>query len=72
MAVSIGVSVDGTSIDVGKGVPVVRGQIQVTPYTTAGRGSYAVTPDGQRFLVVVPLGEAATPITVILNWKPKP
>ena len=30
---------------------------------------YAVTADGQRFLVLVPLGEAApSPITVVLNW----
>lgn len=30
---------------------------------------YAVTPDGQRFLLLKPLTEAAsTPITVVLNW----
>ncbi len=30
---------------------------------------YAVTADGQRFLVAPPVGEAASPtITVVLNW----
>lgn len=34
-----------------------------------GRYVYAVTPDGQRFLVNTPLEEASTsPITVVLNW----
>jgi hypothetical protein len=32
-------------------------------------GQYAVTPDGQRFLLLKPLTEAAPmPITVVLNW----
>jgi len=37
----------------------------------AGSGSrlYAVTPDGERFLLLKPVAEAATtPITVVLNW----
>ena len=30
---------------------------------------YAVTADGQRFLVLVPVGDASSsPITVVLNW----
>jgi eukaryotic-like serine/threonine-protein kinase len=34
-----------------------------------GRGLYRPTPDGQRFLVVSPLGrESLQPATVILNW----
>ena len=34
-----------------------------------GRYRYAVTADGQRFLVNTPLEEASTaPITVVLNW----
>jgi hypothetical protein len=31
---------------------------------------YDVTPDGQRFLAAVPVGDAAPPtMTVILNWQ---
>ena len=29
---------------------------------------YAVTPDGQRFLVLKPQEGAPTPLTVVLNW----
>jgi Tol biopolymer transport system component len=37
------------------------------------RQQYAVSPDGQSFVMNSVLGEASTsPITVILNWKPKP
>ena len=33
--------------------------------------SYAVTPDGQRFLAIVGTAdEAPRPATVILNWRP--
>jgi Tol biopolymer transport system component len=41
-----------------------------TPIVTAPFGSsYAVAPDGQRFLVNAVLREAtATPIAVVLNW----
>jgi len=30
-----------------------------------------VSPDGQRFLIDTIIEEAPSPITVILNWKPK-
>ena len=36
------------------------------------RQQYEVSPDGQRFLMNTIIEEAASPITVILNWKPKP
>jgi len=32
---------------------------------------YDVAPDGQRFLMNTIIEEAPSPITVILNWKPK-
>ena len=36
------------------------------------RQQYAVSPDGQSFVMNSVVGEAsASPITVILNWKPK-
>ena len=36
----------------------------LAPYT------YDVMPDGQRFLAMVPAGDAASPpMTVILNWQ---
>ena len=68
MGVPLRVSADGSRIESSIPVPLVRGQISVTSRTTATRGQYAASPDGQRFLLVVPLAEAPAPITVILNW----
>ena len=34
-----------------------------------GRQSYAVTNDGQRFLVAASVGEKSVPLTVVLNWQ---
>jgi len=46
----------------------VGGAIQPT-----GRPQYVVSRDGQRFLMNTLTEEAGTPpITVILNWQPKP
>jgi hypothetical protein len=45
------------------------------PFTLSTAGSlarytYDATPDGERFLAVVPAGDAASPpMTVILNWQ---
>jgi eukaryotic-like serine/threonine-protein kinase len=36
--------------------------------TAALRQTYAVSPDGNRFLLNVPLGSATPPLTVVLNW----
>lgn len=35
-----------------------------------GRNRYVVSPDGQRFLMVTPAGQAdPTPLTVVLDWR---
>ena len=34
----------------------------------SGTHPYAVAPDGKRFLVRVPVGSAAQPLEVIVNW----
>jgi hypothetical protein len=38
-------------------------------FTMATTSSYEPSPDGQRFLVTA-IVSAASPITVVLNWKP--
>lgn len=49
------------------GVPTTLFGTQVGSFTAANR--YDVTPDGQRFLVNVPVGApVTTPLTVVLNW----
>ena len=44
------------------------GAVQQSDY----RHQYMVSADGQRFLIVTVREGADSPITVILNWKPKP
>jgi serine/threonine protein kinase len=39
---------------------------------SGGLEHYAVSADGQKFLMNVPAGVEAPPITVVVNWKPKP
>ncbi|MGH9385771.1 MAG: hypothetical protein ACRD2N_15950 [Vicinamibacterales bacterium] len=47
--------------------PPLGGAVQQADY----RHQYVVSSDGQRFLVATVTEEALSPITVILNWKPK-
>ena len=42
---------------------------QVRLITGNSRNRYAVSPDGQRFLMILAAGEAKpSPITVVVNW----
>ena len=55
---------DGTGFEVG----AVQALFQ-TRASTGKRSPYDVSADGQRFLInTAPRQEAATPITVVLNW----
>jgi hypothetical protein len=71
MAVPIRIASDGKTIDAGAPVPlfVTRVGGAVPGYY---RPQYMVSSDGQRFLMSTVTEEAASPITVILNWKAKP
>jgi Tol biopolymer transport system component len=71
MAVPIRVAPERAFVDIGTPVPLfpthIGGALQ--PVT---RQQYAVSADGQQFLMnTVPEETSSTPITVILNWKPK-
>jgi len=73
MAVPIRLASNSQSVEADAPVPLfptsVGGAVQGNPYPQ----QYAVSADGQRFLMNTIVGEAMTsPITVILNWKPKP
>jgi Tol biopolymer transport system component len=59
-----------TTLDVGDPVPLFEAHMLNGPAISAGlRHQYDVARDGQRFLLNVPLEDAATPsITVVLNW----
>ena len=54
------------------GTPTALFPLHTRPPDTLGP-HFAVSPDGQRFLVNTIVGEGETaPLTVILNWKAKP
>ena len=69
MAVPLGSSI---ALDVGAAVPLLKAHLLNGP--TPGvrfRRQHDVARDGQRFLLNVPLEDAATSsITVVLNWAP--
>jgi len=62
MAVSIE---KGTAFAAGTPTPLFRARFA----PVIARGLYRPTPDGQRFLILAPLGrDAMQPATVVLNW----
>ena len=71
MAVPIRLSASGQAVEAGTPVPLftthIGGAVQ-----GVDRQQYMVSPDGQRFLMNTVTEEATSPLTVILNWKPKP
>ena len=69
MAASVKVSADGKTIETGKASALFRPGI-FGGFTNNVRQQYAVTPDGQRFLVntTVRAAEGASAATVVLNW----
>ena len=60
----------GTRLDVGAAVPLFEAHLLNGPTLGPGfRHQYDVARDGQRFLLNVPLEDAAdSSITVVLNW----
>ena len=68
MAAPITPSADGRTLQPGVPVPLVRNRVVFDAYRGVRNSRYAVTPDGQRFLMIVPAEEAVAPMVVILNW----
>ena len=55
----------GATLTVGTPVPLLQTQFA----TAVARGRYRPTPDGQRFLILMPLArEAEQPAAIVLNW----
>jgi eukaryotic-like serine/threonine-protein kinase len=69
MAVPIRVASNGQAVEAGAPVPLFAMRISDPVQEDH---SYLVSSSGQRFLINTVTEEAASPITVILNWKPKP
>ena len=73
MVAPVKLSQDGQSLETS--APVTLFPVRIAEGTLPGvaRQQYAVSSDGQRFLVNLAADEgAASPITLIYNWKPKP
>jgi serine/threonine protein kinase len=69
-AVPIQFAADGRHADVGRPVPLFPAR--VGDVTSPNGQQYDISRDGTRFLINTATEEAASPITIILNWKPKP
>ena len=72
MAVPIRFASNGQAVDAGTPAPLFATHVGGA-VSGLDRQQYVVSPDGQRFLMsVVPEDPNPPPITVILNWKPRP
>lgn len=73
MSVPVKVSSDGQSLEPGTPVSLFRTRISSSAYVATPKQEYAVSRDGQRFLMLIsPEDATSSPITVLLNWKLKP
>jgi hypothetical protein len=73
MAASVKLSPDGRSLETGAPAVLFPVRIAGGPQTGVDKQRYAVSSDGERFLVNLTVDEGtASPITLIYNWKPKP
>jgi serine/threonine protein kinase len=67
---AVAIRIDSKGVDAGTPVPLFATQVGGDWQNNYAR-NYMVSRDGQRFLVDT-LREVTLPITVILNWKPRP
>jgi len=68
---SVAVTAHGTNFDAGRPTPLFRASVLGAPFQNGFvRNEYAVTRDGQRFLLNEPTGgTAAYAIRVLVNWQ---
>jgi eukaryotic-like serine/threonine-protein kinase len=72
MAAPVKLSPDGQSLETGTPMALFPVRIAGGPVPGFNKQQYAVSSDGQRFLVNLAADEgAASPITLILNWSPE-
>ena len=72
MAAPVKLSPDGQSLETGTPVALFPVRIAGGPVPGPYKQQYAVSPDGQQFLVNLAADEGTTsPITIIYNWRPK-
>jgi len=72
MAVPLRPADDGQSLEAGTPLPLFSARLEGGLNAVHASHQYAVSPDGQRFLINLPTEPAVTsPITLIMNWKPE-
>jgi hypothetical protein len=72
MAAPVKLSRDGQSLETRTPVALFPVRIAGGPVPGANKQQYAVSSDGQRFLMNLAADEgAASPITLIYHWKPQ-
>jgi hypothetical protein len=72
MVAPVKLSPNGQSMETGTPVVLFPVRIAGGPVSAVFKQQYAVSSDGQRFLVYLEASEGATSqITLIMNWHPK-
>lgn len=59
--------IGGSSVEPGLPVPMFDARLNAA--SSGSEPQYAVSPDGQRFLLNTAIGDATEPFTVVSNWK---
>ena len=72
MAVPFQVGADAQTVEPSNPVPLFATRIPGGALQGAFKHQYSVSPDGQRFLINSQIATAASPITLVLNWQPRP
>jgi hypothetical protein len=73
MSAFVTLSPDGQSLETATPLALFPVRSAGGPVPGVSKQQYAVSPDGQRFLVNLAPDEGgiSSPITLIMNWKPK-
>ena len=69
MAASLRLAADGQTAEPSTPVPLFVTRMPGGPLQGGFRQQYAVSPDGQRFLINSLIPTPASPITLVLNWR---
>jgi Tol biopolymer transport system component len=69
MAVSVAVSADGKSVNLGVPVSLFQTRLATGSNVVPGRPQYAIAPDGRFLLNTIVNDIAPSPITVVVNWQ---
>ena len=71
MAAPFRLGSNGQAVEPGTPASLFATRIPGGPLQAGFKQQYVVSPDGQRFLINSLMAATASPITLILNWKPR-